>query len=141
VGRVAFTFAPEHVARMGTVSDWAVAREAGCCRATVCAYRKKHGIPMSPRLMETRKVAYARFLGLVPDTAIAEAFGVTKQAVNRARAVRGIVGPASSFSMEVWQMLFSVIDNAEVGAARVTIPRSVYEDIVAAAVQKKEPQK
>jgi len=139
VGRIAFPFSPEHVARMGTVSDWVVAQEAGCCRATVNNYRRKHGIRMSARVREGRKIAYARFLGLVPDTAIAEAFGVTKQAVNRARATRGIASPSSLTPMETWQMLFSIVDNADVGAARVTIPRSLYEDIVAASVPKKVP--
>jgi hypothetical protein len=38
--------------------------------------------------------------------------------------------------MRAWQMFFVVLDSAEVGATKVSIPRSVYDDLVAASLQK-----
>lgn len=142
MGRARFPFTADHVALIGKVPDARVAREAGCARLTVVNYRKREGIPAPPRnyprqaQKQAAKVPYFRFLGLVPDTEVAETFGVSRQAVGSARKRRGVEVDVLA-TMRAWQMLFGVLDSAEVGSTKVSIPRSVYDDIVATSLQKK----
>ena len=141
MARARFAFTPEQVALIGKVSDARVAREAGCARLTVVAYRKRAGIPPPPRDYKQQAraraatVPYARFLGLVPDYEVAETCGVSRQAVGYARKRRHLE-PYPLATMRAWQMFFVVLDSAEVGATKVSIPRSVYDDLVAASLQK-----
>lgn len=144
MGRARFAFAPEHVALMGKVPDAEVARAAGCARLTVVNYRKREAVAAPPRVYRRKtgeivpKAPYHRFLGLVEDTEIAAVFGVSRQAVGMTRKYRSILAPELP-SMHAWQILFSILDSAEVGTTKVTIPRAVYDDIVAASVPKKVP--
>lgn len=144
MGRARFNFAPEHLALMGKVPDAEVARVAGCARLTVVNYRKREAIAAPPRLRRKKtgeivpKAAYHRFLGLVEDTEIAAVFGVSRQAVGMTRKYRKLAVPELP-SMRAWQILFSLLDSAEVGATKVSIPRPLYDDIVAASVAKKVP--
>lgn len=144
MGRARFAFTPEQIERIGKFPDAQVAREAGCARLTVVAYRKREGIPAPPRNYARQaqeravRAPYFRFLGLVPDAEIAETFGVSRQAVGGARKRRGFEVDFFA-SMRAWQALFAVLDSAEVGATKVSIPRSAYDDMVAASRAKKVP--
>ncbi len=140
MGRKPFSFADEHIALMGKVPDKQVADAAGCVYMTVINYRKKHNIPPPPRKKYERSVEftapYTRFLGIVPDSDLANAFGITRQAVGFARKARGFVAPVSSYELHV--RLFEVFDSAEVGKTKVSIPRGVYETLVATVAPRKE---
>lgn len=143
MGRACFAFTPEQIERIGKFPDARVAREAGCARLTVVAYRRREGIPAPPRnytqKAEARATAvpYARFLGIVPDHEVAETFGVSRQAVGYARKRRRVEADPLA-TMHAWQMLFSVLDSAEVGTTKVSLPRALYEDIVAASIPRKQ---
>lgn len=142
MGRAPIKLSPEHFDMLGKVSDREVAEAAGCCRLTIAKYRRRHGIaaairgqPYASKGPDFEKAAYLRFLGLAYDAEIGEAFGVSRQAVNSARRARKISNP-DMVSVSAFRTLFAILDSAEVGATKVTFPRSVYDDLVHFATPK-----
>jgi hypothetical protein len=141
MGRKPFPFTEEHLSMMGKVPDTQVAEAARCTRLTVARCRATHDIPPPPRAAYrksalTLRATYARFIGLVPDSEIAEAFSVSRQAVGFARNLRGIsAGTPPTYTLV--SAVFALIDGADVGKTRVTVPKSLYDAVVEAASLKK----
>jgi hypothetical protein len=126
---------------MGKVPDVRVAEAAGCATLTVLKYRAAHDIPAAPHsARRTGKPAarapYNRFLGVVPDSDIAEAFSVSRQAVGFARKARGFASPATTYPLV--SAAIALVDGAEVGKTRVMVPKSLYDALLAATMPKPE---
>jgi hypothetical protein len=136
MGRKPFPFTEEHLSMMGKVPDVQIAEEAGCVAPTVANYRVAHAIPPPPRRQgraggSPRRAVYSRFIGLVPDAEIAEAFSVSRQAVGLARNLRGIpAGTPPTYALV--SAVFALMDGADVGKTRVTVPKSLYDAVVEA---------
>ena len=127
---------------MGKVPDHVVAEAAGCATLTVLKYRAAHDIsaaPSSARRTGKRaaRAPYNRFLGVVPDSDIAEAFSVSRQAVGLARKARGFASPATTYPLV--SAAIALVDGAEVGKTRVVVPKSLYDALLAATLPKPEP--
>lgn len=141
MGRKPFPFTEEHLAMMGKVPDAEVAKLAGCVGLTVSNYRAQHGIPRAPRASyrapkRVYHAAYTRFIGVIPDADIADVFKVSRQAVGLARRCRDLASPENGYPLV--SAAFAIIDGAEVGKTRVTVPKSLYDALVAATTPKKE---
>lgn len=139
MGRKPCPFTEEHLSMMGKVSDVQIAKLAGCVARTVANYRVAHAIPPPPQATGSRRggprrAVYARFIGLVPDLEIAEAFSVSRQAVGLARNLRGIsAGTPPTYALV--SAVFALIDGADVGKTRVTVPKSLYVAMVEATAR------
>jgi hypothetical protein len=122
---------------MGKVPDHVVAEAAGCATLTVLKYRAAHDIPAAPhsaRRVNKRpaRAPYFRFLGVVPDSDIAEAFSVSRQAVGFARKARGFASPATVYPLV--SAAIALVDGAEVGKTRVLVPKALYDALLAATM-------
>lgn len=140
MGRKPFPFTEEHISLMGKVPDVRVAEVAGCVALTVAHYRVAHAILPPPRAAarapRVLRAAYSRFLGLVSDAGIADAFKVSRQAVGLARKARGISGTPLTYGLV--SAVFDLVDGANVGKTHVTVPKSLYDAMVEASTPKKQ---
>lgn len=83
-----------YVHLFGRVTDKHIASLASVSIRAVAAYRKRHGLPRGKKEYEQRperySCSYHDLLGILPDTIIAKAFGITHPAVSQARRCRNI---------------------------------------------------
>jgi hypothetical protein len=130
-GRPTIVFPPEALALFGKVPDAVIAGMVGCHTMTVAARRRSMNIPSftkgpEPYVSPLRKED--PLLGVVSDTDLARARGVSRQAITARRTARGI--KAGGDGVVLGSLLLEVHDKGEVlGDGRVSIPADLYERI------------